>query len=121
MTRCDLPNCSVLLTFAVHPWLAPISPAQSSVNHYLSTCHGYWDTLSLMVLDPGLNGSYHLEGTSDRRRCLQTTDVETRPKKVYTQKQTVFPWASSDYPSIVISGNQVTLIGSDPHTTQEIY
>lgn len=77
-----------LLTFAS----GALSQIQSTI-----TCpagHSYWDTLSVMIMDNGLNANYHLEGThKDGSPAYKyTTWKQTQNKVDYVKDPKGHPW-----------------------------
>jgi hypothetical protein len=58
--------------------------------------HGYWDTLSVMMLDPGLAPTYHMEGynstTGDPDAYIYTTWTPGQNKVSYVKNPQGYPW-----------------------------
>ena len=104
MNRYVYPTLSILLTFAVASLLTPSAHAQIQSTISCPAGHGFWDTLSIMVLDPGLNGNYHMEGTlqSGGVAYNYTTWNQSQNKVYYVKNKPGFPWDINLYdPSYV--------------------
>lgn len=56
---------------------------------------GYWDTLSVMMLDPGLAPNYHMEGydsNNDPDAYIYTTWTPSENKVTYVKNPQGYPW-----------------------------
>jgi len=55
-------NLVTIVVLAARVLLTPTSFAQIQSTITCPAGHGYWDTLSLLVMDPGLAANHHMEG-----------------------------------------------------------
>ena len=58
-------RCALLLRVSVVAMCLPLAPCAFGQIQSTISCpaeNGYWDVLSVMMMDPGLASNYHMEG-----------------------------------------------------------
>jgi hypothetical protein len=87
-------------------------------KQFTITCpDGYWDTLSFMMLDPGLSAGYHMEGTQQR----YTTWDQAKKTLYYVKASKGFPWDINLYDSSFIYQWVTEITWSDPKTNYKAH
>src|SRR5580658_8496713 len=69
-TASEMRVCRYAVLFALLAMAACLLLAPNAFGQVQSTIscpagHGYWDVLSVMMMDPGLASGYHMEGITD--------------------------------------------------------
>ena len=75
--------------------LSSVGAAQIQSTVSCPSGHGYWDTLSVMMLDPGLSAQYHMEGYNAQGNpdaYVYTTWVQGQNKVYYVKNPQGNPW-----------------------------
>lgn len=90
-------------------WLAaaaclPLAPKASAQIQSTTTCaagHGYWDVLSVMMMDPGLAAGYHMEGLTNGlpSAYIYTVWDPSETKVWYVKNPQGNPWDINLYDS----------------------
>lgn len=107
-----------LLAFAPLAPLPPMAHAQIQSTISCPAGHGFWDTLSVMVLDPGLNANYHLEGTlqGGGTSYSYVTWDQAAKKVYYVKDKPGFPWDINLYDSNYVYQWITENVWTDPNT-----
>lgn len=84
--------------------LAACFPAASAQIQSTIACtpsHGYWDVLSVMMMDPGLAAGYHMEGMTKNQPSsyIYTIWDESQSKVYYVKNPQGNPWDINLYDS----------------------
>lgn len=82
----------------------PFAPSAFAQIHSTISCpsgHGYWDVLSVMMMDPGLASNYHMEGFKNGlpSAYIYTRWDEAQSKILYTKNPQGNPWDINLYDS----------------------
>lgn len=82
----------------------PLAPSAFAQIHSTVSCpsgHGYWDVLSVMMMDPGLASDYHMEGLKNGlpSAYIYTRWDEAESKIYYTKNPQGNPWDINLYDS----------------------
>ena len=82
----------------------PLAPKAFAQAHSTISCpsgHGYWDVLSVMMMDPELASNYHMEGITNGRPSayIYTRWDEAQSKIYYTKNPQGNPWDINLYDS----------------------
>jgi hypothetical protein len=90
-----------LLTAAVCLPLAPAALGQIQPTISCTPGHGYWDILSVMMMDPGLAANHHMEGTTDGlpSSYVYTQWDQSQSKLYYVKNPQGNPWDINLYDS----------------------
>jgi hypothetical protein len=90
-----------LLAVAACLPLAPNASAQVQSTISCQAGHGYWDVLSVMVMDPGLASGYHMEGITNGlpSSYVYTVWDEGQKKVYYVKNPQGNPWDINLYDS----------------------
>src|SRR5579862_824045 len=90
-----------LLVLAAGVSLAPTALAQAHSTISCQSGHGYWDVLSVMMMDPGLASDYHMEGFKNGlpSAYIYTRWDEAESKIYYTKNPQGNPWDINLYDS----------------------
>jgi hypothetical protein len=75
--------------------LAPHAAAQIQSTISCPSGHGYWDVLSVMMMDPSLASDYHMEGydsNGNPSSYVYTTWVQDQTKVYYVKNPQGNPW-----------------------------
>lgn len=83
-----------LLALAACLPLAPSAFGQIQSTISCASGHGYWDVLSVMMMDPGLASGYHMEGITDGlpSAYIYTIWDESQAKLYYVKNPQGNPW-----------------------------
>jgi hypothetical protein len=105
-TTSEMKTCRYALIFALLAVAACLPLAPNAFGQIQSTIscpsgHGYWDVLSVMMMDPGLASSYHMEGiTAGLPSSYIYTQWDPSQSKVYyTKNPQGNPWDINLYDS----------------------
>jgi len=81
--------------------LAPVASAQVQSTISCPSGHGYWDVLSVMMMDPGLASGYHMEGITDNlpSSYVYTIWDQSESKVYYVKNPQGNPWDINLYDS----------------------
>jgi hypothetical protein len=82
--------------------LAPSAVGQIQSTISCTPGYGYWDVLSIMMMDPGLAANYHMEGygsNGDPDAYVYTTWDQTDTKVYYVKNPQGNPWDINLYDS----------------------
>jgi hypothetical protein len=92
--RIQVSSSSVFTALAVSMLLIPGTVAQVQSTISCPAGYGYWDTLSVMMLDPGLATKYHMEGEGPNgpNAFIYTTWDQTQSKVWYVKNPQGYPW-----------------------------
>jgi|SRR5580658_689806 hypothetical protein len=92
--------CALLATAACVP-LAPSAFGQIQSTTSCPSGHGYWDVLSVMMMDPGLASGYHMEGLTNNlpTSYIYTIWDQTDSKVYYVKNPQGNPWDINLYDS----------------------
>jgi hypothetical protein len=90
-----------LLAVAAGVPLAPNAFGQAKSTISCPAGHGYWDVLSVMMLDPGLASSYHMEGLTGGlpSSYMYTIWDQSQSKLYYVKTPNGNPWDINLYDS----------------------
>lgn len=90
-----------LLAVAAGVPFAPRAFAQAQSTISCPSGHGYWDVLSVMMMDPGLASNYHMEGFNRGvpSAYIYTRWDEAQSKLYYTKNPQGNPWDINLYDS----------------------
>lgn len=90
-----------LLAVAVSSPLAPRAFGQIQSTTSCQAGHGYWDILSVMMMDPGLASSHHMEGITNGlpSSYIYTMWDQSGSKLYYTKNPQGNPWDINLYDS----------------------
>lgn len=90
-----------LLVVAASSPLAPSAFGQIQSTISCQAGHGYWDVLSVMMMDPGLASGYHMEGMTKGlpSAYIYTTWDQGGSKVYYTKNPQGNPWDINLYDS----------------------
>ncbi len=90
-----------LLAVAAGVPLAPSAFGQAESTISCPAGHGYWDVLSVMLLDPGLASSYHMEGLTGGlpSSYMYTIWDQSQSKLYYVKTPNGNPWDINLYDS----------------------
>src|SRR4051812_10210216 len=89
MIRATVVTWATLMLFAT----GAVAQIQSTIS--CAAGHGYWDVLSVMMMDPGLAPSYHMEGYNSNGNpssYMYTTWWSSQNKVWYVKNPQGFPW-----------------------------
>ena len=91
----------LMVALAVSASLAPSAFAQIHSTISCPSGHGYWDVLSVMMMDPGLASNYHMEGFNNGlpSAYIYTRWDEAQSKIYYTKNPQGNPWDINLYDS----------------------
>jgi hypothetical protein len=98
------------MVFAGAMLLLPHACAQIQSTISCPAGYGYWDVLSVMMMDPGLAPNYHMEGynsSGNPDAYMYTTWVPSQNKVWYVKNPQGYPWDINlydDQPSIPQQG-----------------
>ncbi|MGP0021479.1 MAG: hypothetical protein ACLPHP_23135 [Candidatus Sulfotelmatobacter sp.] len=101
MRTCRFALVFGLLTLAACLPLAPRAFAQIQSTISCPAGHDYWDILSVMMMDPGLASSYHMEGITNGlpSSYVYTIWDESQTKVYYVKNPQGNPWDINLYDS----------------------
>jgi hypothetical protein len=90
-----------LLAVAACMPLAPSALGQAQSTISCPAGHGYWDVLSVMMMDPGLASGYHMEGLTDNlpSSYVYTIWDQNESKVYYVKNPQGNPWDINLYDS----------------------
>jgi len=90
-----------LLTLAACLPVAPSAFGQIQSTISCPSGHGYWDVLSVMMMDPGLASGYHMEGITNGRPSsyMYTIWDPSQAKLYYVKNPQGNPWDINLYDS----------------------
>lgn len=90
-----------LLVVAACSPLAPSAFAQIQPTLSCAAGHGYWDVLSVMMMDPGLASNYHMEGITKGlpSSYIYTMWDQSQSKVYYVKNPQGNPWDINLYDS----------------------
>jgi hypothetical protein len=98
--------CSYVVVFGLLAVAATVALAQSAFGQIQSTMscpegHGYWDVLSVMMMDPGLASNYHMEGLTGGlpSSYVYTIWDQSQSKVYYVKNPQGNPWDINLYDS----------------------
>jgi len=98
--------CRFALVFGLLAGAACLQVAPSAFGQIQSTIsceagHGYWDVLSVMMMDPGLASSYHMEGITNGlpSSYVYTIWDQSQSKVYYVKNPQGNPWDINLYDS----------------------
>jgi len=99
-------TCRFALVFGLLAVAACVPLAPSAFGQIQSTIscpagHGYWDVLSVMMMDPGLASSYHMEGITNGlpSSYVYTIWDQSQTKVYYVKNPQGNPWDINLYDS----------------------
>ena len=96
-------KCALVLGLLA--FCAPLAPRVFGQIQSTTTCqagHGYWDVLSVMMMDPGLASNYHMEGLTSNgspSAYIYTMWDQGSSKVYYTKNPQGNPWDINLYDS----------------------
>ncbi|MGA3087877.1 MAG: hypothetical protein ABSD75_04650 [Terriglobales bacterium] len=101
MRKCSYAFVFGLLAVALCCSLAPGAFGQIQSTISCPAGHGYWDVLSVMMMDPGLASSYHMEGITNGlpSSYVYTLWDPTQSKIYYVKNPQGNPWDINLYDS----------------------
>lgn len=97
-------KCALVFGLLVLTVCWPLAPHASGQIQSTMSCQpgqGYWDTLSVMMMDPGLASSYHMEGITNGlpSSYIYTKWDQSESKIFYTKNPQGNPWDINLYDS----------------------
>jgi hypothetical protein len=101
MRKCSYAFVFGLLAVALCCSLAPGAFGQIQSTISCPAGHGYWDVLSVMMMDPGLASNYHMEGITNGlpSSYVYTVWDQTQTKLYYVKNPQGNPWDINLYDS----------------------
>jgi hypothetical protein len=105
-TASEMRVCRYAVLFALLAMAACLLLAPNAFGQVQSTIscpagHGYWDVLSVMMMDPGLASGYHMEGITDNlpSSYIYTVWDQSQSKIYYVKNPQGNPWDVNLYNS----------------------
>ena len=98
-------KCVYALVLGLLAFCAPLAPRAFGQIQSTTSCqagHGYWDVLSVMMMDPGLASNYHMEGLTSNgspSAYIYTMWDQAGSKVYYTKNPQGNPWDINLYDS----------------------
>jgi len=92
--KIELCFLNAFTTLTICAVLIPSATAQVQSTISCPDGYGYWDTLSVMMLDPGLASNYHMEGEGPNgpTAYMYTTWDKNNGKVWYVKNPKGYPW-----------------------------